>query len=964
MTVSIEIQEKIDEVRAGRSAKLDLVFVGIEEIPEEVFTLMTLEELDLYGNEICKVSERIRKLPKLRKLNLCRNPIEMVPDIPGLHLDWDIYMRCRENLSPAHIVGINIRTGDNQATPISIPYATEIVSEIVRLSALQWLRIGLDGITMQTPLGLPEPELPILQTIDCVGEVSALKELVLWGVLLEEFPKAIRKLKRLRSIQIHSEQLKILPGWISELCELEELIIGYNSVESLPSSLTLLTKLRGVSLSDNNFLTFPDVLFRIPTLEYLDVSYYGESGGIREIPSDILRLPHLKRLDVGGQPIEIPPPEVVKEGVEAIKNYWRQQQEVGVDYLCEAKVLIVGEPGAGKTSLARKIEDPTYTLKPREPSTEGIEVIRWAFPAAVRVEGARLLERNFGVNLWDFGGQEIYHATHQFFLSRRSLYLLVADDRKEDTDFNWWLEVVELLSDGSPLLIVQNEKQDRRRDINLPGLRARFPNLKEAYRTNLATNSGLDDLINAIRRELERLPHIGSPLPATWKRVREALERDERNHIGVEEFFAICEAEGFKRDEDKLQLGGYLHDLGICLHFQDDPVLKHRVILKPKWATDAVYRVLDDRDVVNNRGRFRRQDLTHIWKEDAYAAMHDELLQLMMRFQLCYKLPQGNAYIAPQLLSSDQPDFDWEAGGNLVVRYGYDFMPKGMLTRFIVAMNHLIADQQLVWKTGVVLEREGTKAVVTEDYPGRSILVRVAGADIRGLLAIVDDQLERIHESFPLLRYDKHLPCNCPVCAASREPYSFPLSHLKDFARTGDSIQCRISRKLVDAATLIRDVMPSALRADAFVLVSGLARPAEIAAPEPEPVKEVFVSYAWKSGESVSIVDQLEQAFRGRDTQLIRDKSEMKYKDPIRAFMQRLGRGKCVVVVLSKDYLTSESCMFELTEIAGRGDLSDRVFPIVLADANIYNAKARVQYVKHWEKEKRRPRCRDEEGQQ
>ena len=93
---------------------------------------------------------------------------------------------------------------------------------------------------------------------------------------------------------------------------------------------------------------------------------------------------------------------------------------------------------------------------------------RWGFPTALRVdqEGKqRLLERDFRVNIWDFGGQEIYHATHQFFLTRRSVYLLVTDDRKEDTDFNWWLQVEEMLSDGSPLIIVQNEKQDRRRDI-------------------------------------------------------------------------------------------------------------------------------------------------------------------------------------------------------------------------------------------------------------------------------------------------------------------------------------------------------------------------------------------------------------------------------------------------------------------------------------------------------------------
>ena len=86
-------------------------------------------------------------------------------------------------------------------------------------------------------------------------------------------------------------------------------------------------------------------------------------------------------------------------------------------------------------------------------------------------------------------GQEIYHATHQFFLTKRSLYALVADTRKEDTDFYYWLNVVELLSDNSPMLIILNEKQDRRREINERQLRGQFANLKEILATNLATTA-------------------------------------------------------------------------------------------------------------------------------------------------------------------------------------------------------------------------------------------------------------------------------------------------------------------------------------------------------------------------------------------------------------------------------------------------------------------------------------------
>ena len=83
------------------------------------------------------------------------------------------------------------------------------------------------------------------------------------------------------------------------------------------------------------------------------------------------------------------------------------------------KLLLVGEGGAGKTSLAKKIQDERYPLNPLEASTEGINVIRWDFE--------RPSNKRFRVNIWDFGGQAIYHATHQFFLTRRSAYALVAE---------------------------------------------------------------------------------------------------------------------------------------------------------------------------------------------------------------------------------------------------------------------------------------------------------------------------------------------------------------------------------------------------------------------------------------------------------------------------------------------------------------------------------------------------------
>ncbi len=113
----------------------------------------------------------------------------------------------------------------------------------------------------------------------------------------------------------------------------------------------------------------------------------------------------------------------------------------------------------------------------------------------------------------------------------------------------------------------------------------------------------------------------------------------------------------------------------------------------------------------------------------------------------------------------------------------------------------------------------------------------------------------------------------------------------------------------------------------------------------------VFLSYAW-GGESEEVINQIDRSLQSRGLKITRDKRDLGYKGSIKQFMEQIGRANCVIVVVSDKYLRSPNCMFELVEIADNKQFHDRIFPIVLADADIYDPVKRIGYVKHWEEKR------------
>jgi len=269
-------------------------------------------------------------------------------------------------------------------------------------------------------------------------------------------------------------------------------------------------------------------------------------------------------------------PELYKDpgAVEDIFNYLRQLRSGEVRPLNEAKLILVGQGSVGKTSLIKKLVHNRYN--PTEPQTDGLNVEPWEI---------QVNSKEIRLNVWDFGGQEIYHATHQFFLTKRSLYLLVCNCRtsEEENRIEYWLKLIESFGDKSPVILVGNKKDEQPFDINRKALREKYPNIQAIIETSCQDNIGIDELRTAIFKQVANLKEVYDLLPLTWFEVKQQLEDMTEDFISYNRYIGICHENKIPEEQNQDQLIDLLHRLGLVLNFRDHPILK---------STKYMYRII------------------------------------------------------------------------------------------------------------------------------------------------------------------------------------------------------------------------------------------------------------------------------------------------------------------------------------------------------------------------------------
>ncbi|BCL37533.1 COR domain-containing protein [Nostoc sp. MS1] len=731
-----ELLQIIKQAARDNATTLDLSGKGLTTLPAEIGQLTNLSSLDLSENKLTTLPAEIGQLTNLSRLDLRGNQLTTLPAEIGQ----------LTNLSSLDLRGNQLTT-----LPAEIGQLTNLSSLDLRGNQLTTLPAEIGQLTNLSTLDLRDNQLTTLPAV--IGQLTNLRGLDLSGNQLTTLPAVIGQLTNLRGLDLSGNQLTTLPAEIGQLTSLWWLDLRDNQLTTLPAVIGQLSNLNELSLSNNQLITLPAVIGQLTNLETLDL----ENNQLMNLPSQIQLLTKLKKLDLrgdGNANLQIPP-EILGSSWDNlgepsnILNYYFSLQAEEQQPLNEAKVLLVGQGSVGKTSLVKRLIENSYDSQERK--TEGINIKNWQI--SVNDQSIRL-------NMWDFGGQEIMHATHQFFLTKRSLYLLVIDARIDErqNELEYWLQIIQSFGGDSPIIIVGNKIDQHPLDLDQAGLGKKYPNIKDIVPVSCQDGRGLDKLRSAITEQIADLEHIHDPLPKSWFQVKTHLEQLKKDYIPYSDYEKLCEDEKIANTTSQTTLIELLHRLGIILNFSDDRRLAEMGVLNPEWMTNAVYKILNDnRLLTKHQGMMDSAELNRILNDPRYPQKKQLfIVDMMQKFELCFPLEDGR-FLIPDLLPKEELDTGkWK--DVLAFQYHYNVLPTSIISRFIVRMHH--HSQRTWWRSGIVLRYQDNRALIKSDREDRKIFISIDGSlsTRRELLAMIRSQFDAIHKTIKGLNAKEVVP--------------------------------------------------------------------------------------------------------------------------------------------------------------------------------------------------------------
>lgn len=782
ITASNIAEAKISSVAKHGLTSLDLSNLGIESITKEIKRCENLEIIDVSNNNLVVIPRELFYLSNLKSINFNNNNIRKIPEeISNLEkLEYANFGNNNIKTFPLSIVDFDPRTFKDiilENNPISELYHLDNTYKLLR-------KVIVDGFfEAGNVISLKDFQVGQVLTANIkliygfglfvryTNQHKEYREGLLHKSQMKNYDKVLRKHFKIgdpievKIIEIKQEEearIKMPTGGLSftitEQIEAKVYEKALNIILNTKSNL-----LKRLDLSNFNLKELPIEVCNLEHLVEIDL----RGNFIQKLPNNLSKLINLKSLLLDNIPIEIQ-----NSSPQKIISYFNfnndiQNIEEKKD-LREGKMLIVGQGGVGKTSLLKRILYDRFSED--EKTTDGLDIKKWK---------TKLNNEEVYVNIWDFGGQEIYHSTHQFFLTKRSVYILVWDSRQEDEHgrIDYWLKLIQSFGKNSPIIVVSNRIDEAGgKEIDKDILQQKY-NIRHFVETSCKTGKGIKELRKKILESLVNLEHLKIPWKKSWFNIKTDLENINANFCDYSEYENICKKYALINEEEQIILIEFLHDLGVVLNFQDNSKLKHTNILQPEWVTKAVYSIINATVIRENGAILNLEMLKNILDRNNYPQeKHFVITNIMQRFELSYEMDNNDgSFLIPELLSIKRPKYDLEYDKSLKFRYNYNFLPDSIISRFIVRMHRLIHKlkvvnhqnnmtiskiENLVWKNGVILKKEGNQALIFSDRDKNNIYIYVTGQKNtrRELLAEIRGNFEHIHSTISKIQPTGQIP--------------------------------------------------------------------------------------------------------------------------------------------------------------------------------------------------------------
>ncbi|XP_019627980.1 PREDICTED: uncharacterized protein LOC109472615 isoform X1 [Branchiostoma belcheri] len=469
---------------------LDLSSVPLQTLPAEIGQITNVKHLDLSKCKLRTLPPELWRLTQLEWLNLSSNPLQTLPAEIGQ----------LTNIKHLDLSNCELRT-----LPSEVGRLTQLEWLDLRSNPLQKLPAEIGQLTNMKHLDLDNCELRTLPSE--VGRLTQLERLDLSSNPLQKLPAEIGQLTNMKHLDLDNCELRTLPSEVGRLTQLGRLDLRSNPLQKLPAEIGQLTNIKHLDLDNCELRTLPSEVGRLTQLGRLDLSL----NSLDALPVEIAQLTNVSYIDVSRNPLIKPPAEVCRQGINAIRLYFDELEHSEEEVSARLKVVVLGKKMAGKTSLVQTLNRGQSSLTENEDRTHCVEITQWA------------PEDNITFEVYDFGGHDVYHLTHQFFLTQSALNLLTVNlheyrctEQSYTEAVGFWLDTLNARVPGAVVTLVcsktdmcsDTEIEEKTRDIQV-----RFSQQHDLWKrtiqqqmkkleSNRATNEGTDQ--GEIERQLER----------------------------------------------------------------------------------------------------------------------------------------------------------------------------------------------------------------------------------------------------------------------------------------------------------------------------------------------------------------------------------------------------------------------------------------------------------------------------